>query len=513
MKANGRLVDVLFALGFLWTAAATAQNAPQNPGPLTDGFYSVRDFGAVGDGVADDTGAFQKAVDAAGAVGGFVMVPPVAGGKGYVLTRTIQMPEGVALIGSPAGVGTNVRAVFDLPDPHIVGPKIFARPAADQYEGPQKQPLFWLRPGCTMRGLWIMYDRQPMPTDEEFQDKNSPYYYPSFEAARANFVKDHVKPYGPTFYSDMATNITIEDITCDRYYDFLYYVQAGKCHLDRLSMFGYRKAFTLQWTPDVVHMNNMELVPNGGPTSPGGPFDGKSYTWAYGAILSQPDNVGIHFGTVDGYSFQDVTFFAIHTAVRFGYSKEYPMVNPVTGEAAPDQKPGAGPWGDFSCLRIDQCAIGLHFIWPTHLTNRIANALIFTAIDDGRDFAATTGTGELKGTAHQGAIVVESSHSMANNTTYMSTCMMTNTVVASFRNAIFGPASTDCTGANGRVFLVDGDIMLELTGFQINAPYHEGLIWAAGVNVKRSLIRLRGYIRQFEPQDDTQIKLPLASAG
>ena len=40
------------------------------------GFFDVRKMGAAGDGVSDDTAAFQAAVDAAAAQEGIVFVPP-----------------------------------------------------------------------------------------------------------------------------------------------------------------------------------------------------------------------------------------------------------------------------------------------------------------------------------------------------------------------------------------------------------------------------------------------------
>jgi len=494
-----RFPYVLAALAMVLTANGTAHAGE-------DGRFSVAAFGAVGDRETDDTAAFQAALDAAAPVGGWVYVPPLTKGKGYVLTHSLTVPEGVALIGSPSGVGSPVRAVFDLPEQTVVGAKIFARPAASEYEGSRKNPLFNLLPGATVRGFWIMYDEQPLPSDEEFQDPDSPYYYASYEAARAGFVKDHVKPYGPTFYAAMGINNVIEDIVCDRCFDFLYFAQSGKCHMNRITLYAYQHGFVFQYAPDVLHMSNMEWVPNGGPTSPGGPYNGKTYTWAYGILVSQEEQVGIHLGQVDGYSFSDVTFFSLHTGIRFGHSTRFPMVNPVTGERIPALKPGTGPWGDFVALRIDQCAMGLHFVWPTRLTNRIANALVFTAYDDGTAFPATEGTGELDDVARQAAIVVEDSHTKENNTGYVSTCMISNTIVASFNDKRrFGNAAANALEANGRALLLGGDIFLELSGFQVNPPYHSGLIWAAGSKAADYLVRARGLIVGFAPQPDLNL--------
>jgi Pectate lyase superfamily protein len=485
--------------------ALLSAHAQESIGP-EDGYLSVRHFGAVGDGQADDTEAFQNALDASAPRGGWVLVPPVGPGNGYVITRTVNVPEGVALIGSPGGVGSNVRAVFDLPDSNVVGAKIFARPRTADYDGKTKQPLFILNPGSTVRGFWIMYDQQPMPSDEEFRDPDSPYHYASFEAAKEHFIKDHVKPYGPTFYCRQGINTVVEDIVCDRCYDFMYVVQSGKCHFNRIALHGYRRGFVFQYAPDVLHLNNIEWVPNGGPTSPGGPYRGKTYTWAYGAIVSQPDNVGIHLGQVDGYSLSDITFFSIHTGIRFGHSKAFPMIDPVTGKAAPELMKGTGPWGDMTGLKIDQCVVGLHFVWPTHLTNRIANALIFTGFDDGSAFNATAGTGDLKRVANQAAFLVEDTHTKANNAGFVSTCMLTNTVVASFNDSgRFGPASANVANANGRAILLGGDLLLECTGFQVNSPYTDGHLWAAGPEARNHHVRIRGYIQNFQPRPDAEI--------
>lgn len=59
------------------------------------GFFDVRKMGAAGDGVSDDTAAFQAAVDAAAAQEGIVFVPP-----GKYLIRTIHAAPRIRICGS-----------------------------------------------------------------------------------------------------------------------------------------------------------------------------------------------------------------------------------------------------------------------------------------------------------------------------------------------------------------------------------------------------------------------------
>lgn len=57
--------------------------------------YSVRDYGAYGDGKHIDTAAFVNAIDAASVNGGTVYVPA---GE-YILTSSLSLPDGVSLVG------------------------------------------------------------------------------------------------------------------------------------------------------------------------------------------------------------------------------------------------------------------------------------------------------------------------------------------------------------------------------------------------------------------------------
>ena len=64
--------------------------------------FNVRAFGAVGDGVHDDTAAIQAAIDAASAgLGGVVYLPP----GGYRTSAPLTLPtDSISLVG--AGVET-----------------------------------------------------------------------------------------------------------------------------------------------------------------------------------------------------------------------------------------------------------------------------------------------------------------------------------------------------------------------------------------------------------------------
>ena len=68
-----------------------------------------------------------------------------------------------ALATAAARTGLAVAGPYPWPDTPITGVKILARPS------PADRPLFRLGPGTTVRGLWITYDQQPMPSDAELR--------------------------------------------------------------------------------------------------------------------------------------------------------------------------------------------------------------------------------------------------------------------------------------------------------------------------------------------------------
>jgi len=511
------LQSVLFALiaGILMAGCVNVSHTEQSSVGSAP-YFSVVDFGAKGDGITDDTKAFQKAVNAAAHCGGTVLVPPVAPDKGYVLTHTIQMSRGVSVVGGmipPTKHLDDGKPSFNWSG-HVS--RILARPRPDQYEGPKKSPLFYIPMQCQFKQLYIEYDQQPWPTNEQFQDPDSPYYYTSFEAARDNFYKDHIKPYGPTFHVQRGHYTVLEDIHCSGYYDFYFQEVGGKSYLTKIYLAGLGRAFTFLNCAEVNRISGIHYTPR---LTTKGP-DGKNIhtTWMNGIVATHRDNVGFFIGRSDGYTFQDIFLFGIGTGVRLGASKEYPLHNPMTGEDYyydPDTKthhgyksnyPANGPWGTISDMGIDLCQIGIHFVWPTHLSNRMSNILIATGYDNGQDFPTVAATGQNIDTiSKQGAFVVEKSHCIDNNLDYQTTFMCTNVQISSYTlPSWFGPASINALLSNGRGFLIDGDILMDIVNFQMNPPYDEDFLAARGPNANKALVRIRNLSAIGRPLPDIQ---------
>ena len=67
---------------------------------------SVKDFGAVGDGVTDDTAAIQAAIDSLPINGGMVSIPP----GNYIISSTIELRSGVYFMGMAGRDGARITA-------------------------------------------------------------------------------------------------------------------------------------------------------------------------------------------------------------------------------------------------------------------------------------------------------------------------------------------------------------------------------------------------------------------
>ena len=134
------------------------------------GLINVRDWGAYGDGVHDDTAAIQAAIDAA-TYGGVVYVPPTS--KGYAVSGNLSVPEGVILQGafqSPtAGSGANTGFTS--------GSALLVTSSGGSSTG---TAFITLNRNATLRGMVIFYPNQT--------NTNPPIAYPYTVAAAGDSI-------------------------------------------------------------------------------------------------------------------------------------------------------------------------------------------------------------------------------------------------------------------------------------------------------------------------------------
>jgi hypothetical protein len=129
-----------------------------------DGVFSVRSFGAKGDGKQDDTAAFQKALDEAGkAGGGTVRVPRGS----YLIGGNLRVPIGVTLEGTfaapPAHTGIRDK---NHPKPGDYGSALLAIAGEGKEDGPA---FVSLTHNSTLKGVVIYYP------DQKAQEVPQPY--------------------------------------------------------------------------------------------------------------------------------------------------------------------------------------------------------------------------------------------------------------------------------------------------------------------------------------------------
>jgi len=122
-------------------------------GPL-----NVRDFGAKGDGVADDTAAFRKAMEDCSAKGGGIVTVPA--GK-YLIKSHLSIPASVTLEGAWRAPAT-VHKYHKVPDqpesgPELTGSVLLAVEGAGDENG---TPFIMLNTNSCLKGVTIFYPEQ-----------------------------------------------------------------------------------------------------------------------------------------------------------------------------------------------------------------------------------------------------------------------------------------------------------------------------------------------------------------
>ncbi|MFA5057890.1 MAG: glycosyl hydrolase family 28-related protein [Opitutaceae bacterium] len=117
----------------------------------------VRSFGAKGDAKADDTTAFQKALDACARRGGGIVAVPA--GK-YLIKTHLVIPESVTLEGTwraPASIGNVAEMKLGAPGEPLTGSILLAVEGAGQ---PGGTPFITLKTNSTLKGMVIFYPEQ-----------------------------------------------------------------------------------------------------------------------------------------------------------------------------------------------------------------------------------------------------------------------------------------------------------------------------------------------------------------
>lgn len=112
-------------------------------------YLSVRDYGAKGDGVTDDTQAFKDALSAASTTCSNVLVPPTA--NGYLIAGdSITIPLGVALYGAKSGNNSSFISINTGSVLLITGNATIV----------DESPVFIMQTGSEFRELSIVYPNQ-----------------------------------------------------------------------------------------------------------------------------------------------------------------------------------------------------------------------------------------------------------------------------------------------------------------------------------------------------------------
>ncbi len=501
--------------------------------------FSVKAFGALGDGVHDDTAAFQQAAAAADtAGGGCVRVPSAAHGAGFVLTKTVTLAPGVKLLGDVGGFPEVPHAFGPPGDLNTTGgSRILARITAPG------APLFTITQGCGVKGLMIFYDRMPSPSDEQFRDPDSVYYYPSFEAARAGFRKDHVPAIGPTIYVTNGVRVHIEFVIASGFVDGIYFAQGGgQSSVSNVQGYGFGALVTVEQAADVFSFRNIRYSVNAGPNPLGQEPPQQAcevqhprprvcqgnFTILPAIVALDSSNVGIWLGRADGYMANELFFFGVNTGIRLGFApgNRTELRNPVTGQLAGDPSspgslgPAQGPWGSISGLMVDQCQLGIHFVWPNPLTNRFTNIQLHPSFWAGQTLQlqatpsspckSCPGAGNnLAKVGDEAAIFFDKTHTVDTDRRIIPTTLISNCVIASFNDSTnFGHAGAMLGQSNGRAFLFEGDGgLVEVSGLAMsNEQDAYTNLWAAAQGSITSM-RVSHAVLNYSMVDDFMIRL------
>jgi len=193
--------------------------------PRLEEYISVKDFGAKGDGVTDDTAAIQAAINYANSIGGgSVMFPPAL----YYTTGTLTLKNNVDLI----GVGSGPYDTQLNPMTNVTAPTLLVTNTTNPFVA---QPAGALGSNV-IANLLFAYPNQVDPTVA-----NSPTVYPS------------------TIYLPGGT-CTIRGCTFVNGYDSIQ-IANGRCIVDSCKIGSYHIGIQIDVGVDYEILSNLQFIP------------------------------------------------------------------------------------------------------------------------------------------------------------------------------------------------------------------------------------------------------------
>ena len=157
LSAAGKPLLVKTALEQLKTSITSVSSTISSlaSGPFFD--VTDPDYGAVGDGVTDDSGAFALADAAATAAGGGILWCPA--GVYYIEASQIELSEGVSLLGAGPGLSRILASVaIDAPiitPTATAGKKTFISGIKVDFDGTLSESCIYWAPGSTGASLLV----------------------------------------------------------------------------------------------------------------------------------------------------------------------------------------------------------------------------------------------------------------------------------------------------------------------------------------------------------------------
>ncbi|MBO4548866.1 MAG: hypothetical protein J5758_06590 [Abditibacteriota bacterium] len=201
----------------------------------------VTAFGAVGDGKTDCTEAFEKAVEAARALGGGNIRVPTGD---YVVKGNITLYSGVGLIGTYEAIPTDTRPA-SLPDKQGFGTVLLAYAGRNKPDDP---PFITMKGNnVTLKGVIVRYP-------EWDQDDIPPVPYPPCVAGTEG--NDH----------------NVIDCLFVNPYEALHFDRVGRVYISNVSGYPQKRGLFIDRCYDVSRVENVHFWPFGTVYRPSDPY-------------------------------------------------------------------------------------------------------------------------------------------------------------------------------------------------------------------------------------------------